>query len=29
MTYGDVIVIDISRNLLLIMSNQQQVIQNN
>jgi len=29
MTYGDVIVIDISRNLLLIMSNWQQVIQNN
>jgi hypothetical protein len=29
MAYGDVAVIDISRNLLLIMSNRQQVIQNN
>jgi hypothetical protein len=29
LTYGDVIVIDISRNLLLIMSNRQHVTQNN
>jgi hypothetical protein len=29
MPYGDVIVIDISRNLLLIMSNRQHVAQNN
>jgi hypothetical protein len=29
MTYGDVVVIDISRNLLLIMSNRQHVTQNN
>jgi len=28
MTYGDVVVIDISRNLLLIMSNRQHVTQN-
>jgi len=29
MPYGDVVVIDISRNLLLIMSNPQHVTQNN
>jgi hypothetical protein len=29
MPYGDVVVIDISRNLLLIMSNRQHIIQNN